>query len=501
MLAIWYIWSRFFFFIRNELTPWPYIRYTLYKTFFFTEQFKYNQLGLLEKRFLGLFYTYRSFLPFSYSFTDNYWFIMSRFYFSPKGYLLISHEALDYYSHEESENLADFSLELKWVKQYKSILTFFNSTQTKDLIAVYYLLRYYTYKYYFRFYLYIFKSISELDRKEDRCFSPYSLFLVVCLSCLRKNNNGRLYIYNFYNYVDFFKFLRNNSDAYVSIKPKELSFTDNVIKVKYYTYLESLKKKYVFNYERFIKENFYFSSVKLQYFVVQKFNSSYYININSKFKALLQKSLFIRFSDSSVSKYISLGNVSKYTIYYIRKNRIFNKGRYSRNRQLYRTGVYWCLWLNILIVYGLYFFFYRFTFNFGYLWWGIAFFAFSFIFGRICQAKLYNPVNILSEFYSFYNWLITIYSNIYITLYSYYITLFNLYLTNLYSNVVIKKLVPILYNNRMYNMFLFFSEETKKNNSSRFVFFWEYFVGEDTSFLKFKSKIHWFKQVWRMVTQ
>lgn len=36
--------------------------------------------------------------------------------------------------------------------------------------------------------------------------------------------------------------------------------------------------------------------------------------------------------------------VSKNSIMlYLRAARHFNKGRYSRNRQLYRTGVYWCI--------------------------------------------------------------------------------------------------------------------------------------------------------------
>lgn len=75
----------------------------------------------------------------------------------------------------------------------------------------------------------------------------------------------------------------------------------------------------------------------------------------------------IKFSDSSMNKYISYRNLKKFNFFFLRKNRIFNKSRYSRNRQLYRTGFYWCLWLNIIIVYGLFFLFYRFTFNFGYL--------------------------------------------------------------------------------------------------------------------------------------
>ena len=61
---------------------------------------------------------------------------------------------------------------------------------------------------------------------------------------------------------------------------------------------------------------------------------------------------------------------------YIRKNTFFNKGRYSRNRQTYRTGVYLCLYINIIIVIGLYFYFYSFLFKFTYI---IYMFIFSII--------------------------------------------------------------------------------------------------------------------------
>ena len=44
---------------------------------------------------------------------------------------------------------------------------------------------------------------------------------------------------------------------------------------------------------------------------------------------------------------------------YIEMNKIFNKGRYSRNRQTYRTGEYWCLYINILAVLFFYFWFYK----------------------------------------------------------------------------------------------------------------------------------------------
>jgi hypothetical protein len=47
-----------------------------------------------------------------------------------------------------------------------------------------------------------------------------------------------------------------------------------------------------------------------------------------------------KFNESSTNKFIDLNKVDEYLFLFLRKNRIFNKGRYSRNRQTYRTGVY-----------------------------------------------------------------------------------------------------------------------------------------------------------------
>jgi hypothetical protein len=58
---------------------------------------------------------------------------------------------------------------------------------------------------------------------------------------------------------------------------------------------------------------------------------------------------------------------NEYSNLVLRKTKSFNKSRYSRNRQYYRTGVYWCLWLNIILVFALYYVFYRYTFKFSYI--------------------------------------------------------------------------------------------------------------------------------------
>jgi hypothetical protein len=53
--------------------------------------------------------------------------------------------------------------------------------------------------------------------------------------------------------------------------------------------------------------------------------------------------------------------------YFLRKTKSFNKSRYSRNRQYYRTGVYLCLWANIIVVLGAYYAYYQLTFRFSYI--------------------------------------------------------------------------------------------------------------------------------------
>jgi hypothetical protein len=61
-------------------------------------------------------------------------------------------------------------------------------------------------------------------------------------------------------------------------------------------------------------------------------------------------------------------DLSNKTHFYLRRNTIYNKSRYSRNKQNYRTGVFWCLWLTVLSVLGLYFYFYTFLIKFTYAW-------------------------------------------------------------------------------------------------------------------------------------
>ncbi len=118
------------------------------------------------------------------------------------------------------------------------------------------------------------------------------------------------------------------------------------------------------------------------------------------------KSLLIspKYSSSSVNKYISLDNLNNFEFQFLRKNKVYNKGRYSRTRQNYRTGVYMCMYLSVVSIFGLYYWFYKFSFNFTYLWWFFIAFIASFFVPKIFKYRLYEPTTLLTKFFDLFRW-------------------------------------------------------------------------------------------------
>lgn len=121
---------------------------------------------------------------------------------------------------------------------------------------------------------------------------------------------------------------------------------------------------------------------------------------------------------SNLARLFNVFMQNKFVLFFIRKQKFFNKGRYSRNRQLYRTGVYWCIYVNIVAVLGLNFLFYKFTINFTYYWWlfiiALASFVFPYFFKtsmysykKHCKNFLYYTPYIFNA--GFFNWRDTVY--------------------------------------------------------------------------------------------
>ena len=141
-----------------------------------------------------------------------------------------------------------------------------------------------------------------------------------------------------------------------------------------------------------VPQNIFFKN----FFVVSHVNTNVLFN-----KKLLTTPLF---TSSSLNKYISQNSIGDVGFQFLRKNKVFNKGRYSRCRQNYRTGVYICMYLSVVCIFGLYFWFYKFSFNFTYLWWFFIAFVGSFFVPKIIKFRFYEPKRILHSFMCTFNW-------------------------------------------------------------------------------------------------
>lgn len=185
------------------------------------------------------------------------------------------------------------------------------------------------------------------------------------------------------------KILSSIQKVILNNKGKPISFNIKIRAIKPYfniPYLIRIKKNYL-------------------YLLVLNKYLSLNLNFNPMYISSLKKKYNISFSASNIVKYMSDYSVNKSIILFLRRDKVFNKSRYSRNRQTYRTGAYWCLYLNIIAVLAFYFWFYKFTINFGYLWWLLYTFFLSFFIPRAIKYKFYNPTNIIIELISGIRWL------------------------------------------------------------------------------------------------
>ena len=114
-----------------------------------------------------------------------------------------------------------------------------------------------------------------------------------------------------------------------------------------------------------------------KFFFLQQFNTTTnYVDslVTSTYSSItFSKNKEITYSENTDEHFIYRPNhyllgLDKFECYFIRKNKSFNKGRFSRNRQVYRTGVYFCFYINILAFYALWYYFYKFKLKFTYLW-------------------------------------------------------------------------------------------------------------------------------------
>lgn len=88
------------------------------------------------------------------------------------------------------------------------------------------------------------------------------------------------------------------------------------------------------------------------------------------------------------------------SIFFLRKSRMFNKSRYSRNRQTTRVAFYLSLLVNIIIILGVFTLFYKILFKLALLWWPFFVLLSSFFFSSFIRAQVFNKIAVwIREFF------------------------------------------------------------------------------------------------------
>jgi len=108
---------------------------------------------------------------------------------------------------------------------------------------------------------------------------------------------------------------------------------------------------------------------------------------------------FVQYCVDNLVKFFT--NSQQGLVMYLRKQKFFNKGRYSRNRQMYRTGVYWCIYINIVAVFGLNYCFYKFTVNFLLYWWFFFLLLMCFIYPYFNKYSFYTYYKCFVAFFKY----------------------------------------------------------------------------------------------------
>lgn len=292
-----------------------------------------------------------------------------------------------------------------------------------------------------------------------------------------QNLNTNLNFKNLYNEYKFF----NKENASVNLSQNILVNYNNSKVLNNYCYfgnfyLNDLQKNVNLNLNSKLNLNYLNNQFKLTSLNIKfnKYKSNYVQLVKTSItnvtvslvianEALVNnvKKWVIKYSPSNFMKYINLSNFQNYTILFLRKNKVFNKGRYSRNRQYYRTGVYWCLYINIVAVIGIHFWFYKLTMNFGYLWWMLYAFIVSFILPKVLKYRLYNVCTLSNNLISNFVWLYLIcyyYLQLILVKVSNLALINNLFKSNFFSNnnnILINFVSSLLYllSNKYINLF------------------------------------------------
>jgi hypothetical protein len=85
---------------------------------------------------------------------------------------------------------------------------------------------------------------------------------------------------------------------------------------------------------------------------------------------------------------------------FLRKVKIFNKSRYSRNRQNTRVSFYLSILINIIVIFGVFSLYYKVLFKLSLLWWLLYMFVVSFLFSSSLRTQATTKIKNVKLFFS-----------------------------------------------------------------------------------------------------
>jgi len=167
-----------------------------------------------------------------------------------------------------------------------------------------------------------------------------------------------------------------------------------------------------------------FINIIIYIFIIIIYYAAYVCLVKRNFKKRRRlKRLFLKSRESlsvilkNFDKYnfnIKVQDFSLYTtpthsiIYFLRKNRVFNKGRYSRNRQTCKMAFYFALSIHCMGVTGLFMWYYNLLIKFTYMWYVFLVWISVGVISSIFRYRLYSTTLFYNNIYSFSNWLLSI---------------------------------------------------------------------------------------------
>lgn len=197
--------------------------------------------------------------------------------------------------------------------------------------------------------------------------------------------------------------------GYIEFIDRKLFAKDNVLHPTE-THVKLFERNYLAKYNDFFEKHS--TAITYKFFINTVIYRNFYYFMNKNFNKLVHdvQDLKITWYNKIHNSIINVTHTN--VVLFLRAARHFNKGRYSRNRQLYRTGVYWCIWLNVVIVYSLHFYFYRVVFSFGYLWFPLGIMILSIFSSRLYKYRYYSFDQLVLEFKEFNNFVFYLISKI-----------------------------------------------------------------------------------------